>query len=430
MTGIALHQIAERAINRPLMLHPDKARIILSALDGRLPGIATTSATPVREQPEATAFYGTRKRGDGRYALSPAANGVAVISIVGSLVNRGSWIGAASGLVSYEGIGAQLDDAASDREVKAIILDIDSPGGEALGMAGLAAKVRAINAQKPVVAVVNDMAASAAYGIASGAGRIVVSQTSLTGSIGVVLMHADRSDQLAAEGVAVTLIHAGAHKVDGHPFGPLSDAVRSDLQSEVLKHYGIFLDTVAAGRGGRLSREAAQATEARVYLGEEAIGFGLADEVGTFEQVAADLAASTAPAGGTTTKVRTTMSQDKNSPAAETTPAAPDAAALNAARAEGATAERARIKSILTSDAAKGREGQAQAIALETDMTAEQAAPVLNAAAPGAKPQTIVPIDERVGAEAGAGGGHTATPDKPKSSLVDRAKARFPSNVN
>jgi ClpP class serine protease len=74
------------------------------------------------------------------------------------------------------------------------------------------------------------MAASAAYGLASAANEIVISPTSIVGSIGVVMLHADRSGELAAQGVKPTLIFAGSHKVDGNPFEPLSDAVRADLQ--------------------------------------------------------------------------------------------------------------------------------------------------------------------------------------------------------
>src|SRR5690606_24272723 len=104
-------------------------------------------------------------------------------------------------------------------------LDISSPGGEAAGMSGVAELIRAVRQTKPVLAFVNDVAASAAYGIASATDEIVVSPTSILGSIGVVMIHADRSGELAAQGIRPTLIFAGSHKVDGNPFEPLSDAV-------------------------------------------------------------------------------------------------------------------------------------------------------------------------------------------------------------
>lgn len=410
-TPPSLHHIADRVMNRPLLLHPDKAAIVLDVLQGRLPGAAAITERPdVPSGPEASRFFGSHGR-DGGMGLTRAAGGTAVVSIVGSLVNRGAWIGANSGMVSYEGIRAQLDDAARDPEVRSIVLDIDSPGGEALGMAGLAQRVRQINAEKPVVAVVNDMAASAAYGIASGASRIAVSPTSITGSIGVVLMHMDRSDELKERGVAVTLIHAGAHKVDGHPFGPLPDGVKSELQAEVMKHYEIFTSLVAEGRGSRLSAEAARGTEARTFLGVEAIDAGLADVVASFDEIVAELAASTGPDRGRTSR-SLRMTTETQSPAAGTENNRPEASgeALAAARAEGAQAERERIGAILTHEAAEGRGKLATKIALETDMTPEQAGAVMEVAAqegaPAPSAGTAAPsIEQRASAEEEIGKG-------------------------
>jgi membrane-bound ClpP family serine protease len=86
-------------------------------------------------------------------------------------------------------------------EVQSILFDIDSPGGEAAGMFNLAATIREARKWKRVVASVNDIAASAAYGIASAADEIVVSPTSIIGWIGVVMMHLGRSGELAANGI-------------------------------------------------------------------------------------------------------------------------------------------------------------------------------------------------------------------------------------
>ncbi|WP_223426963.1 S49 family peptidase [Tateyamaria pelophila] len=282
-SGPSLAQIAGRVLNRPLLLHPDKADLILYVLQGRI-GIEPLQAI----MPETNRFVGTYRRDNGSVGSMRVANGIAILPIVGSLVNRGAWIGANSGLVSYEGIAAQLREAQADPEVQAILLDIDSPGGEATGMFATANLVRTVNEVKPVVAFVNDVAASAAYGIASAAREIVVSPTSMLGSIGVVLTHLDRSGEIEDRGVKPTLIHAGAHKVDGHPFGPLSDAVRADLQAEVMKIYDQFVGLVAEGRTGRISSEAIRATEARTYLGADAIVAGLADRMASLDEVIAN----------------------------------------------------------------------------------------------------------------------------------------------
>jgi signal peptide peptidase SppA len=299
-------------------------------------------------------------------------------------VNRGAWIGANSGLTSYEGIGAQLDDATNDSEIKSILIDMNSYGGEATGMFSLAAKVRAASKKKRVVAVVNDVAASAGYGIVAGADEIIVSPTSLVGSIGVVMMHLDRSGEMQMKGLRPTFIHAGAHKVDGNPFGPLSDEVRASLQRDVNTLYDRFLETVASGRGSRLSVAKARATEAKTFFGQDAIDRGLADRIGTFEEVLSDLNRPAASSGGTSKKGTSRMEDDKNITATGISPEAHNAAVtaarnegVAAGRKEGATEATARIKTILTCDEAKGREATAQTLALDTSMSAEEASKLL-----------------------------------------------------
>ncbi len=392
--GPSLAQIASRVLNRPLLLHPDKVDLILHVLQGRI-GIAPLAAPDL----QSNRFVGTYRRDNGSVGSMRVENGVAILPIVGSLVNRGAWIGASSGLVSYEGIAAQLREARADPEVRAILLDIDSPGGEATGMFATAKLVSAINQTKPVLAFVNDVAASAAYGIASAAREIVVSPTSMVGSIGVALTHFDRSGELEDRGVKPTLIHAGAHKVDGHPFGPLSDAVRADLQAEVMMIYDQFVGLVAEGRAGQISADAIRATEARTYLGSDAISQGLADNVASLDEVIATFAqppsgASPQRKGGPMTK--TTQTEAPQGEASAFSPADLQAAvdvARTEAHAAGVTAGKAeateRIKSILTAPESEGREAQALVLALETQMTAEDAAKVLTASPKASVPTTI-----------------------------------------
>src|ERR1043166_775187 len=263
-----LARIAERVINRPLLLHPMKAEILLWVLGERI-GVDASAFVP---RPEANRFVGQPKGIATEYGVIEfyrEQNGVGIVPIVGSLVNRGAWIGEdSSGMTSYEGISFQLDRAMADPNVtNGLALDIGSPGGEASGMFDLATKIREIAKQMPVVAVINDMAASAAYGLASAATEIVVSPTSILGSIGVVLAHFDYSAQLEKKGIKPTLIFAGARKIDGNPYQPLTDAVAADLRDEVNAFYSRFLDTVAAGRGDRLNALMARATEAGIFLG-------------------------------------------------------------------------------------------------------------------------------------------------------------------
>ncbi|WP_103173256.1 S49 family peptidase [Paracoccus sp. SY] len=285
-----LLHLADRALNRPLLIHPDKAAIILEVLAGRI-GIDASPLVP------AASRFAARSRA-GERQLVPVSGGVAVISIIGTLVNRGAWVGASSGLVSYEGISAQLHEAATDPAVHSVILDLDTGGGEAGGITGVAKQIAALAKQKRVVAVVNDTACSGGYWIASAANEIVVSETSMVGSIGVVVLHVNRAGEMKQKGWEPTFIYAGAHKVDGHSLAPLSDSVRADVQASIDALYRSFCQGVAVGRGSRLTEAAARATEARVYLGADTIAAGLADRVDSFDAVLRSLQrAVSAPRG-------------------------------------------------------------------------------------------------------------------------------------
>lgn len=288
-----LFHIADRVLNRPLMILPDKLALIAGVLDGRI-GIdgagfvAERSVSPDLRKPsrEASQFVGEYStdpkdpRSRKPYRTTP--EGVAVITVLGSLVNRGGWIGSYSGMTSYEGLKHQISAAARDSDVKSIILDMDTPGGEAVGAFEVADVVRAAAASKAVYAVVNGMAASAGYAIASAATRIITTSSGISGSIGVVMMHADRSGQFQKAGIVPTLIYAGARKVDGNPYEKLSSEVRAELQAEIDRFYDLFVESVAANRKG-LSVDAVRATEARTFIGADAVSIGLADAVGSFE---------------------------------------------------------------------------------------------------------------------------------------------------
>ncbi len=283
-------QIAQRAFNTPLLVEPSKAMAFLSGLGPRITGRQLRLAG-IEVPPEDMAHVALPARAgilsnslaeqyqrDGQTPFA-MVDGIAVIEVSGVLVHRGAWIGQSSGQTSYEGIAAQLAAAASDPAVRGIALEIDSFGGEVAGVFDLADAIRSVRAAKPVWAFVAEHAFSAGYALASQADRIILPRTGAVGSIGVVVMHADLSGQLSDAGVTVTLIHSGAHKVDGNPYAPLPDPVRARIQSEIDSIRTLFAETVAVGRGRRLSADAAMATEAECYRGAEAVAAGLADGV-------------------------------------------------------------------------------------------------------------------------------------------------------
>lgn len=283
-------QIAQRAFNTPLMVDPAKALAFLSGLGPRIAGqeitfqgleVEATDQTAASQPARASLFGNDLAQRHQRNGSQPYAvvDGIAVIEIAGTLVHRGAWIGQSSGLTSYEGIAAQLQAALADPGVRGIALDIDSFGGEVAGAFDLADRIRAARTQKPVHAFVAEHALSAGYVLASQAERIVLPRTGAVGSIGVVALHTDMSGALDQKGIAVTLIHAGAHKIDANPYQPLPEAVHDQMQRELEVVRFLFAETVAAGRGDRLTHASALATEAAVFRGTEAIAAGLADEL-------------------------------------------------------------------------------------------------------------------------------------------------------
>lgn len=206
---------------------------------------------------------------------------IATLQVVGTLAHRVSSLAAESGASSYETMAEEIDRLAADPSVDGILLEVDSFGGEAAGCFDLANRVAEARKRKPVYGVANHYAMSAGYAVLSQASKVWVSQAGEVGSIGVVTTHMDLSGAAAKEGVRVTLIHAGKHKVDGTPWGPLAEDVRSRIQAEVDQVYQTFCSTVGAGRGSRLTSEKAQETEALTFIGQKAVDAGLADHVGT-----------------------------------------------------------------------------------------------------------------------------------------------------
>jgi signal peptide peptidase SppA len=268
-----LSHLASRIIGTPLLIARPKLDVILSVLGSRIGLPETDMALPM----PAPKITGT--------ALP---TGIAVIPVIGTLVKQVMGIDAASGLMSYDEIGARLDAALADPKIAGILLDMDSPGGEAGGVFELAARIRAASQIKPVWAHANDAAYSAAYAIAAASERLTLSQTAGVGSIGVIALHVDQSIKDAKDGLNYTAIFAGGHKNDYSPHEALTPQATTALQSEVDRLYAIFTAQVAAMRG--LDRDAVRATEAGVFFGEHAVAAGLAEAVMPFDQVLTEFA--------------------------------------------------------------------------------------------------------------------------------------------
>ncbi len=273
-----LPHIASRALGTPLVIGQNKLDAILAVLGPRIGIEAPPPAVALQDEagrPRAT-------------KITPS--GIAVIPVFGTLVKRAGPIEAASGLTSYGELETEILDAATDPAVRAILLDVDSPGGEASGVFDLADLVFEARGLKPVWAVADEEAFSGAYAVASAAERVIVPRTGGTGSIGVVAVHVDRSARDAMEGYRYTTVFAGARKNDFNPHEALGGEARAALQAEVDRVYELFVETVARNRA--MATAAVRATEARLFFGEDAVRAGLADGVGTMRDALAALAAT------------------------------------------------------------------------------------------------------------------------------------------
>ena len=293
-------------------------------------------------------------------------NGVAVIPIHGCLINRfGQCYGYVTG---YNFIRRQRDAAMADPDVTAIVYDVNSGGGEAAGCFELADESFALRGTKPTISVVDSACYSAAYALASTSDQVVVTPTGGAGSVGVYTMHVDMSKMLEDWGLNITLIHAGEHKVDGHPFAELPEDVRADMQKSVDATYNKFVESVARNRN--LSVEAVKDTQARCYSADDALALGLIDSV------ASPIEAIRAFLGG--------PSEASND---ETT--GDSLMELNEAK----QAERQRVGAIIGHPNAKGREAMANHLALNTDMSVDDAAALL-AVAPVAHVEVVEKTEE------------------------------------
>lgn len=224
------------------------------------------------------------------------AGSTAILRMHGTIVPRASAVkDVSSAFVSMEAFGATFEAVASDPKVSAIVMDIDSPGGMIDLVPEVAAKIiGARSAGRPIYAVANTTAASAAYWLGSQADKVFASPSAQVGSIGVLTMHQDFSAAAARSGVKVTHIHAGPRKVEGNPFEPLSKEARADIQESVNEAYAAFVQAVAAGRSvpeDVVRADPEKASEhmggGRVYGAQRALSLGMIDGIATLAEVVA-----------------------------------------------------------------------------------------------------------------------------------------------
>lgn len=269
-----LPRLAQRIFNVPVAIHPRKAEVVLAALADRL-GVGQISRLGVPLAMEDDDYF--EREGRSERGGFDMVGEIAVVEVCGTLVQKLGTLRPYSGMTGYDGIRQNFLTALTDPQVKAIVLDVDSPGGEVAGCFDLVDTIYAGRGSKPIWAILNENAYSAAYAIASACDRVIVPRTGGTGSIGVICVHVDYSKALTAGGFKVTFITYGDRKADGHPEIPLSSEALERFQAEIDSMGELFVATVARNR--ELAPDKIRGTQANTYMGEAGVSEGLADAV-------------------------------------------------------------------------------------------------------------------------------------------------------
>jgi len=268
----------EFVLSTPWAILPAKFAEVLAVAERHAAGIELSADELAEIKAAARPSGGARQAG-----------AVAVIPVLGTIIPRGDSLAESSGAISATRIAAMFQAAQADPGVGAIVLDISSPGGAAAGVEELSQLIYQARGGKPVVAVANYMAASAAYWIGCACETFVVSPSAQVGSIGVFAAHQDESAAMEAAGVKVTLISAGKYKTEGNPFQPLSEEALAYAQSMVDETYSTFVKAVARGRGVGVADVRDGFGQGRMVGAREAVALGMADRVATMDEVMADM---------------------------------------------------------------------------------------------------------------------------------------------
>ena len=247
-----------------------------------------------------------------------SGGGIAVIPIYGVITQRGNMVDDVSGpgMVSTQIVTQMLRQAVADDAVSHILLDIDSPGGSVYGVSELGDAILSARARKPVVAIANSLAASAAYWVGSQASEFYVTAGGEVGSIGVWQAHQDYSKAMDEAGVKTTLISAGKFKVEGNPYAPLDEEAQGFMQSRVDDYYASFTKAVAKGRGVPITEVRDGMGQGRVLGADAALAQNMVDGIASFDQVlskmhkdAASSAKSSPPAKPKTSRLAQARSE-------------------------------------------------------------------------------------------------------------------------
>lgn len=271
--------------NTPLAILPEKAEEIDKFIS-RWSGDLSVTMEDLRNNAMQSRENGSAG-GEGQ-TIEPDVPTIGFMQVTGTLMNRFSFMDAISGATFYEDIVSQCDYFGANDEIDHVVMEFDTPGGEVNGIDGAGDAISRLAAIKPVYALVNDMAASAGYWLASKCTKIFVSQSSLVGSIGVLAVHTDYSEAEEKAGRKHTIMRAGANKAVGHPYSSLEEGDKKIIQSRLDNAHSIFISSVAAGRGID-EADVKPLADGSVFSGAEAIENGLADDFAHLSTLISDI---------------------------------------------------------------------------------------------------------------------------------------------
>ena len=275
-------------LTTPWALMPERLQAMAGVLTRWSAGEPPTDEAMFQIQSERV-LRDTRKQ----MAAANAGSGIAVLPLYGVVTQRGNMVDDISGpgSTSTQQFTSALRQVLADDTVGQILIDIDSPGGSVYGVAELASEIIKARAQKPVVAVANSLAASAAYWIGCSASEFYFTPGGEVGSIGVWQAHFDYSKALEEEGVKTTLVSAGKFKVEGNPYVPLDPEAQAFMQSRVDDYYNAFVQAVAVGRGVSVDDVRNGMGEGRVLGADAALAQRMVDGIASFDDVLARMQA-------------------------------------------------------------------------------------------------------------------------------------------
>jgi len=303
MRGGAL--IAE-ILSAPWALMPERMAAFASVI-ARWSASAPVSAGSMFEVRQAQ-----EKRAARRDSTARAGGGaIAVLPLYGVMTQRDNMVDAISGAgsCSIEQFTASLRSALQDDSVSKILIDIDSPGGSVYGVSELASEIYRSRGVKPVVAIANSVAASAAYWVGAAASEFYVTPGGEVGSIGVWTAHDDISAAMAEAGIKTTLISAGKYKTEGNMYGPLDEDALGFMQSRVDDYYSAFTKSVARGRGVPIDSVRRGMGQGRVLGADQALAERMVDDVATFDDVIAKMRRAGSASVGATSSARRIASE-------------------------------------------------------------------------------------------------------------------------